>query len=81
MTGNRRDGGVDRKLLANLRGLTLEGLQQQLGRWVNKPQIEAVLARRDLMVKFFDDEITAKKEATVLYDLARTSEPCGLGLQ
>ena len=23
------------------------------------------------MVKFFDDEITAKKEATVLYDLAR----------
>jgi hypothetical protein len=72
---------VDRKLLANLRGLTLEGLQQRLGRWVNRPQIEAVLARRDLMVKFFDDEITAKKEATVLYDLARTSEPCGLGLQ
>jgi hypothetical protein len=72
---------VDRKLLANLRGLMLEGLQQRLGRWVNKPQIEAVLARRDLMVKFFDDEITAKKETTVLYDLARTSEPCGLGLQ
>ena len=72
---------MDRKLLANLRGLTLEGLQQRLGQWVNKPQIEAVLARRDLIVKFFDEEITAKKEATVLDDLARTSEPCGLGLQ
>jgi hypothetical protein len=72
---------VDRKLLVNLRGLTLEGLQQRLGRWVNTPEIEAVLARRDLMVKFFDDEIAAKGEGTVLYDFARTSEPCGLGLQ
>jgi len=44
------------QLLANLRGLTLEGLQQRLGRWVNKPQIEALLSRRDLMVKIFDDE-------------------------
>ena len=72
---------VDRRLLANLRELTLEGLQQRLGRWVNKPEMQAVLARRDLMVKFFDDEITAKGEAAVLYDLARTSEPCGVGLQ
>ena len=72
---------VDRKLLANLRRLTPDGLQQRLGRWVNRPEMQALLARRDLMVRFFDDEITAKGEAVVLYDLARTSEPCGAGLQ
>jgi hypothetical protein len=72
---------VDRKLLANLRGLTPDLLQKTLRRWLNKPEIEAVLARRDLIVRHFDEKIAARGEGAVLYDLPRTSEPCGAGLQ
>lgn len=74
-------GSVDRKLLANLRGLTADVLQKTVRRWLDEPKIEAVLARRDLIVRHFDEKIAAKGEAAVLYDLPRTSEPCGTGLQ
>lgn len=72
---------IDRKLLANLRGLTKEALQKRLGRWLNKEEIRAVLTRRDLIVRTFDDLIEEKGEGTVLYDLPRSSEPCGAGLR
>lgn len=72
---------VDRKLLARLKGLTREALRQELDRWLNRDQIDAVLSRRDLIVGIFEKQIAAKGEATVLYDLSRTSEPCGAGLQ
>jgi hypothetical protein len=72
---------IDHKLLANLRGLRGEVLQQRLGRWLNRQEIEAVLARRDLIVRLFDREVAARGEAAVLYDLPRSSEPCGAGLQ
>jgi hypothetical protein len=71
---------IDRKLLAGLRGLTEDGLQQAVGRWLNKPEIQGVLARRDRIVQFFDEEVASKGEAGVLYDFERTSEPCGTGL-
>ena len=70
----------DRRLLANLRQVTEEMLKQKLGRWLTNSEIEALAARRTLIVKFFDDEVAKKGEATVLYDLPRTSEPCGTGL-
>jgi hypothetical protein len=72
---------VDRRLLARLRELTLDTLQQTLGRWLSKPEIEAVLARRDLIVRHFDAAVLAKGEAAVLYDLPRTTEACGTGLR
>ncbi len=71
---------VDRTLLTGLRGLTEERLQQALGRWLNKPEIQGMLARRDLIVEIFDAETAAKGEAAVLYDLRRVGEPCGSGL-
>jgi hypothetical protein len=71
---------IDRKLLANLRRLSGDVLKQRLGRWLHRQEIESVLARRDLIVRLFDDEVAAKGEAAVLYDLPRTSEPCGAGL-
>ena len=71
---------IDRKLLANLRRLSGDELQQRLGRWLHKPEIESVLARRDLIVRLFDNEVATKGEAAVLYDLPRSSEPCGAGL-
>lgn len=72
---------IDRKLLAGLRGLTEDRLQQALGRWLSRPEIQGMVARRDLIVRFFDDLVAAKGQAAVLYDFARTSEPCGAGLQ
>jgi hypothetical protein len=71
----------DRKLLANMRGLTEAALKQKLGRWLGRAEISGLLARRDLIVAFFDREIAEKGEAAVLYDLPRMSEPCGTGLR
>ena len=39
------------------------------------------MARRDLNVQSFDGEVAAKGEGAVLYDLPRSSETCGAGLQ
>jgi hypothetical protein len=72
---------TDRKLLAKLRGLGRDVLRQKLERWLTKEAIDAVLARRDLIVRIVDHEIATKGEAAILYDLPRTSEPCGSGLQ
>lgn len=71
---------VDRRLLARLRTLTRDGLEQRLRRWVDRGRIEAVLARRDLIVRIFDGLVAAKGESAVIYDSPRTSEPCGTGL-
>jgi hypothetical protein len=72
---------VDRKLLARLKELTRDGLRQRIGRWVNRDQIDAVLARRDVIVRMLEEQIAAKGEAKIVYDISRTSEPCGTGLQ
>jgi hypothetical protein len=71
---------TDRKLFARLRGLTRELLQQKLGRWLTRFEIDAVLARRDLLVRLVDSQIAAKGEAAILYELPRSSEACGSGL-
>jgi hypothetical protein len=71
----------DRRLLANLRAMPEDTLREKLGRWLTKREFDGMLARRDLIVKRFDDQIASRGEAFVLYDLPRTSEPCGAGLQ
>ena len=71
----------DRRLLANLRTLNKQTLQQKLGRWLTEPEIDGVLARRDLIVALFDNAVLERGEAAILYDLPRTSEACGAGLQ
>jgi hypothetical protein len=81
LLGEKQLTRTDRTLLANLRGLTREVLQEKLGRWLQKPEIDGVLARRDLIVRVFDNHIARKGEAAVLFDLPRTTEPCGTGLQ
>jgi len=72
---------VDRKLLASMKQLTKEGVRQKIQRWVSKDQVDAVLARRDLIVRIFEEKIAANGEAKVVYDVPRTTEPCGAGLQ
>jgi hypothetical protein len=53
----------DRKLLAKLKELDEPTLQKQLMPYANKEEIKGLLARRDLIVKFF-----AEKGDSVLYD-------------
>jgi hypothetical protein len=58
----------DRKLLAGIRKLDLATLREQLKPYVTDPEIKGLLARRDKIVKFFDNAIAAKGEVAVLYD-------------
>jgi hypothetical protein len=72
---------IDRRLLARLRELKGDTLREKLGRWLGKPELEGVLARRDLIVQRFDDEVRKWGEGAILFDTIRTSEPCGSGLR
>ena len=71
----------DRRLLTRMRALTPDVVQQKLGKWLKKEEGEAVVARAGLIVKLFDEAVAKKGEAAVLYDLPRTSQPCGSGLK
>jgi hypothetical protein len=53
-----------------MRGLTEEKLAETMGKVVNKGEIKALLARRDAIVKLFDQYVTERGEAAVLYSLA-----------
>jgi hypothetical protein len=48
--------------------------------YVGAPEIEEILARRDKIVNFFDDQIAFKGESAVLFDLPRVGQACGVGL-
>jgi hypothetical protein len=57
----------DRALLANLRKLSAEDLQP-LKRYITDAEIKGLLARRDKIVEFFDQQVAEKGEVAVLYD-------------
>jgi hypothetical protein len=59
----------DRKLLTKLKELNHEVLEQKLGRYLTKSEIQGLLCRRDQIVKFFDEQVAQKGEAAVLFDL------------
>ena len=59
----------EKGLLERLRGLTAESLDEAVGKWLTKPEKEAIMARRDLIVKHFDALIAKQSEAAVLYTL------------
>jgi hypothetical protein len=46
----------DRGLLAKMKTLDEAGLQKELKEYLDKKQIQGLLARRDLLVKFFEDK-------------------------
>jgi len=71
---------VDRKLLANLRALNRETVQRKLNAWLGKAEIDAMMARRDVLVGLLDKQMATKGEPAVLYDLPRMKEACGSGL-
>ena len=59
----------ERKLLAAMRKLDEGTLIEELKPYVNKGEIKSMLTRRDMIVKYFDEQIAAKGEGAVLYDL------------
>jgi len=51
-----------------------------MSRWLAKPEIDGLVARAPSIVSFFDREVAAKGEGTVLYDFPRSQQACGVGL-
>ncbi len=59
---------IDRKLLEKLRTLNKEDLQP-LKKYLSGMEIDGLVGRAKEIVKFFDEQIKAKGEAAVLYDM------------
>jgi hypothetical protein len=59
----------ERTLLENLRALDKQTVMKSLLPYCTKPEVEGLMARRDVIVKFFDDQVKQKGETAVLYDL------------
>jgi hypothetical protein len=57
----------DRQLLERLRQLTAEAVEEKTRPHLSKWEIEAVMARRDLIVAHFEKLVAQKGEAAVLY--------------
>ena len=56
---------VDRTLLGRLRALNRDEMRKNLGKWLSNDEIDAVLARRDVLVGMLDKHVAAKGEAAV----------------
>jgi hypothetical protein len=61
---------VERTLFAKMRELDDTKLADAMGKSLTKAEIDALLARRDVIVKLFDERIAQRGEAAVLYALA-----------
>jgi len=59
----------ERGLFETMRGLTAETLTREMGKSLNKFEIEALLARRDEIVKLFEGMIAQRGESAILYTL------------
>jgi hypothetical protein len=60
----------ERGLLEGLRRLTAEALTAAVGQNLTKQEVDAVIVRRDLLVRHFDTRIAERGEETVLFTLA-----------
>jgi hypothetical protein len=65
---------ISNKLLQGMKGLNEQNLEANLLPYVSKDAIHALLARRDLLVNFFENQITQKGPEVVLTDLPRRTE-------
>ena len=59
----------DRALLDRLRGLTRPALAAAVGKTLTAPEIDALMSRRDLIVKLFDERVARLGPAAVLFAL------------
>jgi len=58
----------DRTLLTKIEGLTAPSIKQEVGDYLTKGEIDAVIKRRDLLVAHFRDLIKKNGESEVLFD-------------
>jgi hypothetical protein len=70
----------DRRVLARMRELNKPRLEERLEPYLTGTEIAGLLARRDVIVHYFDGEIAKKGEAAILFDIPRSEEACGAGL-
>ena len=59
----------EKDLLTALRRLQKAQLQPATKEVLAESQVDAILARRDLIVRFYDEKVAALGEGAVLYDL------------
>ena len=62
---------IERSLLDNMRTLTEPAMRKAIDGSLTTTEVRAVLARRDVIVKLFEDRIAERGEASVLYRLPR----------
>jgi len=65
---------ISAKMLAAMRTLTEQQLVDSLEPYITQEDIDALLVRRDLLVKFFESEITSKGEDSILTDIPRHTQ-------
>ena len=65
---------ISGKLLNGMKTLNQENLEANLLPYISKDAIAAMLARRDLLVKFFENQITEKGPDVILTDMPRHTE-------
>ena len=61
----------ERGLLEKMRGLSTDTLKNAAGTSLNKDEVEALIGRRDEMVKLFEGMIAQRGEAAILYTQPR----------
>jgi hypothetical protein len=64
-----------RGLLASLRRLDKATLMQRMASLLSEGQVNALLARRDLIVRYYEARIGERGEGSVLYDLPTRGSP------
>jgi hypothetical protein len=64
-------GRCDYNLLEAMRNLNIEKLKEQLGRYLRPEEISGLLARRDLIVRHYEQEINQKGQDSVLTRIPR----------
>lgn len=62
---------VERSLLENMRALTYETVSQAAGNSLTRLEIQALLTRRDAILKVFEARVAERGENAVLYTLRR----------
>ena len=60
---------IDREMFMRLRGLTRESIEKAVGDSLKKDELTALVARRDALVKHFEDRIARAGEANVFFEM------------
>ena len=80
---NIAESRCPRQLFENLRGLSRDKLTERTRRFLNKREIDALMARRDRIVAIYEDLIRKKGGQEVLYDdpAVTRSSPAAQGIK